>query len=112
MVRECGFGFVRYMLKIFLKYESYDIVKYCNFVYSFGIRFKLIKVFNSFGLCYFLIEGVNCYGMNGSFKYFMLGDGNWVKMMKFIIFGLGRRKLFGNLWLLGLLKCKYFIYWV
>ena len=109
--RERGPGPARYMLKTLSKYENHDIAKYRNPAYSFGTRPKPIKVFNSPGPCHLPTEGVNRFGMNGSFKYSMLGDGNRAKMTKFVTPGPGRRKfLSSNLWLPASLKYKQLIH--
>jgi len=96
--RERGPGPARYMLKTLSKYESHDISKHRCPAYSFGTRLKPIKSFNSPGPCYLPTEGVNRFGMNGSFKYSMFGDGNPAKMTKLITPGPGRRKF--AVWLL------------
>ena len=110
--RERGPGPARYMLKTLSKYENHEIAKYRNPAYSFGTRPNPIKVFNSPGPCHLPTEGVNRFGMNGSFKYSMLGDGNRAKMTKFVTPGPGRRMFFSsNLWLPASLKCKQLIHW-
>jgi len=96
--RERGPGPARYMLKTLSKYESHDITKHRSPAFSFGTRLEPIKTFNSPGPCHLPTEGANRFGMNGSVKYSMLGDGNPAKMTKLITPGPGRRKLLsGNL---------------
>ena len=109
--RERGPGPARYMLKTLSKYESHDISKHRNPAYSFGTRLKPLKAFNSPGPCYLPTEGVNRFGVSGSFKYSMLGDGDPAKMTKLITPGPGRRILSsGILWLPASLKCKHLIH--
>lgn len=88
--RERGPGPARYMLKTLTKHENHDITKHRNPAFSFGSRLQPIKAFNSPGPCYLPMEGVNRYGMNGSFRYSMLGAANSAKLTKNIVPGPGR----------------------
>lgn len=109
--RERGPGPARYLLKPLSKHENHDVSKHRNPAFSFGVRLQPNKLFNSPGPCHLPLDGVSRFGVDGSYKYSMLGGANSDKMTKLITPGPGRTHfLTGNLWLPAPPKCKHVIH--